>query len=87
MPTLKDISYLKDIRRLKTDLIKKQYLYKREKQRLNQLIKEKKACISSGYIQHYPEYNLFIGSTLANIKSAKKELREVCNELHKKIYS
>lgn len=79
MNTLKDF---KEIRGLHRDLLTYQSSYKLAKLELRKLIKEKRACSNSGYLQHYPEYNSMIGQSLSNIKLLKKKLRVTADTLH-----
>lgn len=83
MSTIKDI---KTIKELTIELKTLRYFYRRDKRKLKQLIQEKKACIDSGYIQHYPEYNSFIGSQLAAVKQSKKQLLKTANKLKEVMY-
>ena len=83
MRTLKDISFIKELHR---SLLKDTDNYKKSKVILRKLIREKKACIQSGYIQHYPEYNSMISESLIKCKVLKKQLRVTADTLHKQLY-
>jgi len=78
MNTLKDY---KEIKGLHRDLRNYHSSYKAAKLELKRLIKEKRACSNSGYLQHYPEYNSMIGQSLSNLKIIKKKLRVTADTL------
>ena len=83
MYTLKDTRLIKDLHR---SLLKDMDDYKKAKVSLRKLVKEKKACLNSGYIQHYPEYNSMISESLIRCKILKKQLRVTADNLNKQLY-
>ena len=83
MSTIKDGRVIKDLHRT---LIKDSLLYKKSKVELRKLIKDKRACIQSGYIQHYPEFNSMINESLLKCKLLKKQLRVTADSLSKQLY-
>lgn len=83
MSTLKDTRMIKDLHRT---LLKNTELYKKSKVELRKLIKDKKACLDSGYLQHYPEYNSMISESLTSCKILKKQLRITADNLNKQLY-
>lgn len=83
MYTLKDSRLIKDLHR---SLLKDMDDYKKAKVSLRKLVKEKRACVQSGYIQRYPEYNSLISESLVHCKLIKKRLRVTADNLNKQLY-
>jgi hypothetical protein len=83
MSTIKDIKYISSLHR---DLVRTNKLYRISKSRLRSLMKTKKDCYNSGYIQHYPEFNSMISDQLLYCRTLKKQLRVTADTLRKTLY-